>query len=279
MAAINAARIAGKSDDHILVGRKSRTDSFRRRQRPAVGPWGNPNHRLVKTHRSYTVEEVARRFGTDGRYDAAAGRFVTPAGEERHLVATDHLDHPSLRGLRVEDLFDLLARTGLSFDQARQTGVVFHMLSALTTFGRVGMTAIGAHPGGRAGASTTPPSEPCSTRPGRPRPLRRCLPEPSSGRERLGVQEGLDDGLPPAARLGLVRHDAPPQPHSQHPAALVPVHARVVVRGVAVVLVGSMVRIVGLLPVGVGGLSAHHPRSARPVDGSVTAEPPGVCRP
>jgi hypothetical protein len=83
------------------------------------------------------------QFLTDGRYDADTGRFVTPGGEERHLVATDHFEHPSLRGLRVEDLFDLLARSGLGFDQARQTGVVFHMLSALTTFGRVGMTAIG----------------------------------------------------------------------------------------------------------------------------------------
>jgi hypothetical protein len=88
------------------------------------------------------------QFLTDGRYDPPAGRFLTPGGEERHLVATDHLHHPSLRGLRVEDLFDLLARTGLSFDHARQTGVVFHMLSALTTFGQVGMTAIGHTPSG-----------------------------------------------------------------------------------------------------------------------------------
>ncbi len=86
------------------------------------------------------------QFLTDGRYDPEAARFLTPSGEERHLVATDHFEDPSLRGLRVEDLFDLLARTGLSFDQARQTGVVFHMLSALTTFGRVGMTAIGHTP-------------------------------------------------------------------------------------------------------------------------------------
>ena len=86
------------------------------------------------------------QFLTDGRYDPADGRFVTPGGEERHLVATDHFEDHSLRGLRVEDLFDLLARTGLSFDQARQTGVIFHMLSALTTFGRVGMTAIGHTP-------------------------------------------------------------------------------------------------------------------------------------
>lgn len=114
------------------------------------------------------------QFLTDGRYDAGSGRFLTPSGEERHLVATDHLEAESLRALRVEDLFDLLARTGLSFDQARQTGVVFHMLSALTTFGRVGMTAIGRSPAeaqdvydaaerallDEARAAATPPSLP-----------------------------------------------------------------------------------------------------------------------
>ena len=61
-------------------------------------------------------------------------------------MATDHLEDDALRGLRVEDLFDLIARAGLHFDQARQTGVVFHMISALTEFGRVGMTAIGDTP-------------------------------------------------------------------------------------------------------------------------------------
>jgi PGM1 C-terminal domain len=86
------------------------------------------------------------QFLTDGRYDAEQGRFLTPAGKERHLVATDHFQDPILRGLRVEDLFDLLARSGLHFDQARETGVVFHMMSALTTFGRVGMTAISETP-------------------------------------------------------------------------------------------------------------------------------------
>ena len=86
------------------------------------------------------------QFLTDGRYDPDEARFVTPSGEERHLVATDHLQDPSLRGLRVDDLFDLVARAGLHFDQARQTGVVFHMMSALTAHGRVGMTAIGESP-------------------------------------------------------------------------------------------------------------------------------------
>ncbi len=86
------------------------------------------------------------QFLTDGRYVADTARFLTPNGAERHLVATDHLQDPSLRGLRVEDLFDLVARAGLHFDQSRQTGVVFHMISALTAYGRVGVTAIGESP-------------------------------------------------------------------------------------------------------------------------------------
>ncbi|WP_323101997.1 peptide ligase PGM1-related protein [Intrasporangium sp. YIM S08009] len=86
------------------------------------------------------------QFLTDGEYLHEAGRFLTPSGQERHLVATDHLEDPALKGLRVDDLFDLIARSGLHFDQSRQTGVVFHMISSITECGRVGMTAIGDTP-------------------------------------------------------------------------------------------------------------------------------------
>jgi hypothetical protein len=41
------------------------------------------------------------------------------------------------------DLFDIVARHGIHFDQSRQVGVVFHMISSLTEHGRVGMTAVG----------------------------------------------------------------------------------------------------------------------------------------
>ena len=86
------------------------------------------------------------QFLTDGVYDPRTGRFRTPSGAERHLVATDHLEDEMLRGLGVDDLFDLVARTGLHFDQSRQSGVVFHMISSITECGRVGMTAIGDTP-------------------------------------------------------------------------------------------------------------------------------------
>jgi hypothetical protein len=51
-----------------------------------------------------------------------------------------------LRGLAVDDLFDIVARHGLHFDPARQQGVVFHMISCLTELGRVGLTAVGDTP-------------------------------------------------------------------------------------------------------------------------------------
>ena len=86
------------------------------------------------------------QFLTDGRYDAATALFVTPDGREKHLVATDHLEDPLLRGLRHDDLFDIVARHGLHFDQARQAGVVFHMISCLSEHGRVGLTAVGDTP-------------------------------------------------------------------------------------------------------------------------------------
>jgi hypothetical protein len=86
------------------------------------------------------------QFLTDGRYDPTTALFVTPDGREKHLVATDHLEDSLLCGLRYDDLFDIVARHGLHFDQARQTGVVFHMISCLSEHGRVGLTAVGDTP-------------------------------------------------------------------------------------------------------------------------------------
>jgi hypothetical protein len=83
------------------------------------------------------------QFLTDGRYEPDTGRFLTALGTEKHLVATDHLESPTLRGLTLDDLFDIVARHRLHFDQARQSGVVFHMMSCITEHGRIGMTAVG----------------------------------------------------------------------------------------------------------------------------------------
>jgi pheganomycin biosynthesis PGM1-like protein len=106
------------------------------------------------TWRSYAIEINLRKGGTthpfltlqfltDGRYDEQLGVFLTRDGKEKHLVATDHLESPDLRALTIDDLFDIVARHGLHYDQSKQAGVVFHMISSLTEHGRVGLTAVG----------------------------------------------------------------------------------------------------------------------------------------
>jgi hypothetical protein len=82
------------------------------------------------------------QFLTDGEYDPATALFTAPSGREKHLVATDHLENKLLRGLTIDDLFDIAVRNRLHFDQARQTGVVFHMMGALAELGSVGLTAV-----------------------------------------------------------------------------------------------------------------------------------------
>jgi len=86
------------------------------------------------------------QFLTDGRYDPVTALFTAPSGREKHLIATDHLESGVLRGLTIDDLFDVAVRNRLHFDQARQTGTIFHMMSALTELGRVGLTAVGDSP-------------------------------------------------------------------------------------------------------------------------------------
>lgn len=86
------------------------------------------------------------QFLTDGAYDPVTALFTAPSGREKHLVATDHLESERLHGLSVDDLFDIAVRHRLHFDPARQVGVVFHMMSALTELGRTGMTAVGDSP-------------------------------------------------------------------------------------------------------------------------------------
>ncbi len=86
------------------------------------------------------------QFLTDGTYDGERGVFLTPAGTPKYLVATDHFEDERLKALTVTDLFDIVVNNGLHFDQARRTGVVFHMISCLTECGRVGLTAVGDSP-------------------------------------------------------------------------------------------------------------------------------------
>ena len=111
--------------------------------RSASGEWTSYAIELNLRKGGTTHPFLTLQFLTDGRYDPGTALFMTPRGHEKHLVATDHLESDQLRGLVPSDLFDIVARHGLHFDESRQVGIVFHMISCLTEHGTIGLTAVG----------------------------------------------------------------------------------------------------------------------------------------
>jgi hypothetical protein len=136
----DAAAIADQLVSHDVLGRFA-VDFVVARQQD--GSWSAYAIELNLRKGGTTHPFLTLQFLTDGRYQGDTALFVTALGAEKHLVATDHLEDENLRALSIGDLFDIVARNGLHFHQARQTGVVFHMISSLTEHGRIGLTAVG----------------------------------------------------------------------------------------------------------------------------------------
>lgn len=83
------------------------------------------------------------QFLTAGSYDRKTGSFFTAAGRPCCYYASDNLHEERYRGLTPSDLIDIAATKGLHFNAATQEGVVFHLIGALSEFGKLGVLAIG----------------------------------------------------------------------------------------------------------------------------------------
>ncbi len=92
------------------------------------------------------------QFLTEGRYDPDTGFFFTPSGRPCFYYASDNLHADRYRGLTPYDLIDIAATHGLHFNAATQEGVVFHLIGALSEFGKLGILSIGST-GEKASAS------------------------------------------------------------------------------------------------------------------------------
>ncbi|MFN2578161.1 MAG: peptide ligase PGM1-related protein [Pyrinomonadaceae bacterium] len=114
--------------------------------REANGEWNSYAIEINLRKGGTTHPFLTLQFLTDGSYDADKGVFTTALGQEKYFVASDHQDSPLYRAFTPDDLFHIVASHNIHFDQTRQTGVVFHMMSALGEHGRVGLTAVGNSP-------------------------------------------------------------------------------------------------------------------------------------
>jgi len=86
---------------------------------------------------------LALQFLTGGRLDPQTGLFHSPGGPPKFYRSTDNLKSDAYRGLCPEDLIDITTANHLHYDHGSETGVLFHMIGALSQYGKVGLTAIG----------------------------------------------------------------------------------------------------------------------------------------
>ncbi|MBA2511260.1 MAG: carboxylate-amine ligase [Rubrobacteraceae bacterium] len=83
------------------------------------------------------------RFLTDGVYDPEDGLYCTPTDKPCYYYASDNLQSPHYKGLTPDDLIDIAVNNGLHFDSASQQGVIFHLIGALSQYGKLGTVCIG----------------------------------------------------------------------------------------------------------------------------------------
>lgn len=83
------------------------------------------------------------RFLTNGSYDPESGLFFAQGGKPKYYFASDTLQSQSYKGLLPEDLVDIAVYHDLHFDASVERGVVFHLVGALSEFGKLGMVCIG----------------------------------------------------------------------------------------------------------------------------------------
>lgn len=86
------------------------------------------------------------QFLTNGHYDPENGIYKMPNGQQRYYFASDNLQKEAYKGITPQDLIDIAMFHGLHFDGASQQGVMFHMIGALSQYGKLGVVCIGNSP-------------------------------------------------------------------------------------------------------------------------------------
>jgi len=154
------ARFPAKSEFSSLIARESEKVGKRFAREGIVGRFALDFMVMRKKDGnwdSYAIEVNLRKGGTThpfltlqfltgGKYDAKSGAFKTAQGHAKYYVATDTLKSPAYKKLTPTDLFDLVSNHRLHFDHTKHTGVVLHMISGVSTLGKIGLTAIGDSP-------------------------------------------------------------------------------------------------------------------------------------
>jgi hypothetical protein len=96
------------------------------------------NLRVLGTTHPY----LALQFLTGGGLDEETGLFRSLSGRAKYYMATDNLRSGHYRGILPEDLIDIVTNNGLHYSYRTESGVLFHLIGALSEWGKLGLTVI-----------------------------------------------------------------------------------------------------------------------------------------
>jgi hypothetical protein len=102
----------------------------------------------------YAVEINLRKGGTThpnlmlqgltvGRYDVEKGIYLTANGQHRYYFSSDNVKNNNYKVLTPPDLIDIAIYNRLQYDGSSQQGVMFHLIGALSEYGKLGVVCIG----------------------------------------------------------------------------------------------------------------------------------------
>ena len=91
------------------------------------------NLRVVGTTHPF----LALRFLTGGELNQSSGLFHSLSRRAKYYKATDNLQSEAYRGLLPEDLMDILSVNQLHYNQRTESGVLFHLIGALSEYGKL----------------------------------------------------------------------------------------------------------------------------------------------
>ncbi len=87
------------------------------------------------------------QFLTDGRYNEEEGVYYTSKGHLiRYYFCSDNLHSQRYVGLSPHDLVDIAMVNDLHYDGTSQEGIMFHLIGALSQYGKFGVVCIGSTP-------------------------------------------------------------------------------------------------------------------------------------
>lgn len=87
------------------------------------------------------------QFLTDGIYNENEGTYYTSKGNlVRYYFCSDNLKGEQYCGLSPHDLIDIAMVNGLNYDGTSQEGIMFHLIGALSQYGKLGVVCIGSTP-------------------------------------------------------------------------------------------------------------------------------------